>query len=77
MELAAPGIKKEYCRVAINDEGRSAEGRLQGKNLTIAIEKGGVHDVDNIEGGHQQDLSHQMKKKAHPKVSRLLQAFSN
>ena len=27
MELAAPGIKKEYCRVAINDEG----------NLTIAI----------------------------------------
>ena len=26
MELAAPGIKKEYCRVAINDEG----------NLTIA-----------------------------------------
>ncbi len=22
-------------------------------------------------------LSHQMKKKAHPKVSRLLQAFSN
>ncbi|MBQ7426787.1 MAG: Hsp20/alpha crystallin family protein [Prevotella sp.] len=28
MELAAPGIKKEYCRVSINDEG----------NLTIAIE---------------------------------------
>ena len=27
MELAAPGIKKEYCRVAINDEG----------NLTIPI----------------------------------------
>lgn len=26
MELAAPGIKKEYCRVGINDEG----------NLTIA-----------------------------------------
>ena len=23
MELAAPGIKKEYCRVAINDEGTS------------------------------------------------------
>jgi len=21
MELAAPGIKKEYCRVSINDEG--------------------------------------------------------
>ena len=40
MELAAPGIKKEYCRVAINNEG----------NLTIAIEKGGVRDVDNIEG---------------------------
>ena len=39
MELAAPGIKKEYCRVAINDEG----------NLTIAIEKGGVRDVDNNE----------------------------
>ena len=67
MELATPGIKKEYCRVAINDEG----------SLTIAIEKGGVHDVDNIEGGHQQDLSHQMKKRAHPKVSRLLQAFSS
>ena len=32
MELAAPGIKKEYCRIAINDEG----------NLTIAIEKGGT-----------------------------------
>ena len=28
MELAAPGIKKEYCRVSINDEG----------NLAIAIE---------------------------------------
>ena len=28
MELAAPGIKKEYCRVGINDEGL----------LTIAIE---------------------------------------
>ena len=28
MELAAPGIKKEYCRVSINDEG----------NLCIAIE---------------------------------------
>ena len=53
MELVAPGIKKEYCRVAINDEGRSTSGRLQGKNLTIAIEKGGVRDVDNIDGGHQ------------------------
>ena len=28
MELAAPGIKKEYCRVGINEEG----------NLTVAIE---------------------------------------
>ena len=28
MELAAPGIKKEYCRVGINDEGY----------LTVAIE---------------------------------------
>ena len=28
MEVAAPGIKKEYCRVSINDEG----------NLSIAIE---------------------------------------
>ena len=51
MELAAPGIKKEYCRVAINDEG----------NLTIAIEKGGVHDVDNIDGGHQQEHKHEDK----------------
>ena len=49
MELAAPGIKKEYCRVAINDEG----------NLTISIEKGGVRDVDNIEGGHQQEHKHE------------------
>ena len=61
MELAAPGIKKEYCRVAINDEGRSTSGRLQGKNLTIAIEKGGVHDVDNIDGGHQQEHKHEDK----------------
>ena len=51
MELAAPGIKKEYCRVAINDEG----------NLTIAIEKGGVRDVDNIDGGHQQEHKHEDK----------------
>ena len=28
MEVAAPGIKKEYCRVGINDDG----------NLTVAIE---------------------------------------
>ena len=33
MELAAPGIKKEYCRVGINDEG----------NLTIAIENKQEH----------------------------------
>ena len=33
MELAAPGIKKEYCRVAINDDG----------NLTIAIENKQEH----------------------------------
>ncbi len=33
MDLAAPGIKKEYCRVAINDEG----------NLTIAIENKQEH----------------------------------
>ena len=42
---------KEYCRVAINDEGK----------LTIAIEKGGVRDVDNIEGGHQQEHKHEDK----------------
>ncbi len=39
MELAAPGIKKEYCRVAINDEG----------NLTIAIE-----NKDRTEGESHQ-----------------------
>ena len=33
MELAAPGIKKEYCRVSINDEGK----------LTIAIENKAEH----------------------------------
>ena len=33
MELAAPGIKKEYCRVNINEEG----------NLTIAIENKAEH----------------------------------
>ena len=37
MELAAPGIKKEYCRVAINDEG----------NLTIAIENKMEHKEEN------------------------------
>ena len=33
MELAAPGIKKEYCRVGVNDDG----------NLTIAIENKQEH----------------------------------
>ncbi len=33
MELAAPGIKKEYCRVSINDDG----------NLCIAIENKREH----------------------------------
>ena len=33
MELAAPGIKKEYCRLGINDEG----------NLIIAIENKQEH----------------------------------
>ena len=38
MELAAPGIKKEYCRVSINDDG----------NLCIAIENKMEHkDEDN------------------------------
>ena len=37
MELAAPGIKKEYCRVAINDEG----------NLTIAIEDKQEHKQED------------------------------
>ncbi|MBO5630354.1 MAG: hypothetical protein J5965_14915 [Aeriscardovia sp.] len=33
MELAAPGIKKEYCCVAINDEGNHhhAEDRAEGE----------------------------------------------
>ena len=64
MELAAPGIKKEYCRVAINDEG----------NLTIAIEKGGVHDVDNIDGGHQQE--HKQEDKHHHYLRREF-SYSN
>ena len=64
MELAAPGIKKEYCRVAINDEG----------NLTIAIEKGGVRDVDNIEGGHQQE--HKQEDKHHHYLRREF-SYSN
>ena len=37
MELAAPGIKKEYCRVGINDEG----------NLTIAIEDKQEHKQED------------------------------
>ena len=37
MELAAPGIKKEYCRVGINDDG----------NLTIAIENKMEHKEEN------------------------------
>ena len=64
MELAAPGIKKEYCRVGINDEG----------NLTIAIEKGGVRDVDNIEGGHQQE--HKQEDKHHHYLRREF-SYSN
>ena len=39
MEFAAPGIKKEYCRVTINDEG----------NLCIAIE----NKVEHKEGSHK------------------------
>ena len=39
MEFAAPGIKKEYCRVSINDEG----------NLCIAIE----NKVEHKEGSHK------------------------
>jgi HSP20 family protein len=37
MELAAPGIKKEYCRVGINEDG----------NLTIAIENKMEHKEGN------------------------------
>ena len=37
MELAAPGIKKEYCRVGINEEG----------NLCIAIENKMEHKEEN------------------------------
>ena len=49
MELAAPGIKKEYCRVGINDEG----------NLTIAIEKGGPQRPGESLGGYQQEHKHE------------------
>ena len=37
MEVAAPGIKKEYCRVSINDEG----------NLSIAIENKMEHKEED------------------------------
>ena len=37
MELAAPGIKKEYCRVSINDDG----------NLCITIENKMEHKDEN------------------------------
>ena len=37
MELAAPGIKKEYCRVSINNDG----------NLCIAIENKMEHKEEN------------------------------
>ena len=39
MELAAPGIKKEYCRIGINDEG----------NLTVAIENKQEHKQEDKE----------------------------
>jgi len=39
MELAAPGIKKEYCRVSINDE----------CNLTIAIENKAKQLMQGVE----------------------------
>ena len=37
MEIAAPGIKKEYCRVGINDDG----------NLTVAIENKMEHKEED------------------------------
>ena len=43
MEVAAPGIKKEYCRVSINDEG----------NLSIAIENKMEHKEEDK---HNHDL---------------------
>ncbi len=39
MEVAAPGIKKEFCRVAINDEG----------NLSVAIENKVEHKEEEKE----------------------------
>jgi len=39
MELAAPGIKKEYCRVGINDEGNLTMPKTEPKEkVTKAIE---------------------------------------
>lgn len=37
MEIAAPGIKKEYCRVNVNDEG----------NLSVAIENKAEHKEED------------------------------
>ena len=45
IELAAPGIKKEYCRVSINDDG----------NLCIATEKGGATKSGEFHGGHEME----------------------
>ena len=39
MEVAAPGIKKEFCRVNINEDG----------NLSVAIE----NKLEHKEGGHK------------------------
>ena len=57
MELAAPGIKKEYCRVSINDEG----------NLTIAIEKGETLRPSESGGGYQAEHKHEDKHHHYPK----------
>ena len=35
MELAAPGIKKEYCRVAINDEATSPSPSRTSRNTSM------------------------------------------
>ena len=37
MEVAAPGLKKEYCRISINDEG----------NLNVAIENKFEHKEED------------------------------
>ena len=71
MELAAPGIKKEYCRVSINDEGRSAEGRLQGKNLTIAIENKQEHK-------HEDSHRHYLRREFFAsKATKVERSYSN